>query len=177
MEFNAIAMMFSTLATLLPHWPDDSALGMNIGVSAAKAGLSLSYAHGDNQWNLGTLFAAGSDDPNRTDLKIGGSYNRNLTNWGLFLATGLFFTYTVETGTEPTDPFNENLPETGTAWRSQRLSDPIVTLELGQNFWFGSRDQFGIYADAGAALPLDPDYPGGAFPIVGAGLSYRFRIN
>ncbi len=158
-------------------WPDESALGVNIGFSPATSGTGLFYAHGGNQWNIGALYAIGSVNPDLTDVKVGASYNRTLTDWGLFFATGMVLTYMIEEGTEPERPFEPDLPPTGAAWRSHGAKDPVFLLELGQRIEFGSRDQFGIHADVGAAADLDSKNKNPWGPIVGAGMSYRFRIN
>lgn len=170
-------VLFSSLISLLPPLPAPTSVGINLGFSPATAGTGLFFAYGYNQVNLGAFYGVGTDEPDLTDVLVGISYNRYLTDWGLFAATGLVLTYTARTTLEDRDP---NQPETGaegTAWQGARMDDPFWIFELGQSLAFGSRDQFGVHVDAGAAAELDSDGRNPWSPIAGIGISYRFQFD
>jgi hypothetical protein len=166
--------LLSSLISLLPPLPAPTSVGVNLGFSPATAGSGLFFAYGYNQLNLGAFYGVGSTEPDLTDVLVGISYNRFLTDWGLFAATGLILTYTARTAPEPVDPSQPELPGNGAAWQGTRVEDPFLIFELGQAFAFGSRDQFGLHVDAGAAAELDSKGRNPWSPICGLGVSYRF---
>jgi hypothetical protein len=173
----SLSAVFTVIASLLPHWPDDSAIGVNVGIDPAKAGLSAFYAQGDNQWNLGMMYGHAGVGEYDSDIRVGLMYNRRLTDWGLFAATGLHATYSISTG--PTLPDGPEYPETptGTAWRSRGFRDPEWMLAIGEDYWFGETDRFGIYADLGAGYALPTYIVDKWQAYIGAGVSYRFQVN
>jgi hypothetical protein len=185
MPFDAIPRLFAVLASLLPGWPDDSALGLNAGVSPAKAGLAAFYAHGNNQWNLGALYGVGTTDAQETDLRLAFTYNRLFpvgSHGGPFAAAGMSLTHTVETAPpsgDPDDPASVvgGGDGTGAAWHPGGTADPELTFAMGYEFRFGARGRFGLHADIGAGYTLARDIDDKWRPRAGAGLTYRFAIN
>jgi hypothetical protein len=164
-------------------WPDESSLGFNAGISPGKSGFSGFYGHGANQLNLGILYSVGSEVFGRTNVHTGVSYNLTLTDWGLYAAAGLNLTYIIEEGEDQFAREQQNQPDPlsppieGGAWRSHGIANPEVVIAIGEALWFGHRSQFGIHADAGVALPFGYGVSHTPYPVVGAGLSYRFKLN
>lgn len=176
---SGVSAVFATLASLLPHWPDESALGVNAGLDPAKAGLSAFYAHGNNQWNLGMMYGHPGTGEYDTDIRVGFMYNRRLTDWGLFAATGIHASYRVEThpGTDELSNGSQPGQPVGSSWQSRGLRDPEWMFAIGEDLWFGDKDRFGLYADVGAGYALPTAIVDKWNAYFGAGVSYRFRIN
>jgi hypothetical protein len=121
-----------------------------------------------------------------TNVHTGLTYNRTLTDWGLYAAGGLNVTYIIEEGDDryeinpliPSSPWEPEVPAfDGAAWRSHGIANPEVVFSLGNAQWFGNRKQFGIHADLGGALPFGYGVSHSFYPVLGAGVSYRFKIN
>jgi hypothetical protein len=180
------------LATLLLPWlidtfaswrmplPDESALGVNAGITPGKSGISLFYAQGPHQGNVGMLYSIGAVAAGQSDIHLSATYNRQLTGWGLYVAGGLNLTYTIEES--PYDevdhtPWPDTLPSQGMAWNSRGISNPEFVFTIGEAFWFGHRGRFGVTADAGIALPFGADTRHTPYPVAGCGLAYRFNFN
>jgi hypothetical protein len=164
-----------------PSWPDESAVGVNLGISPARSGFSGFYAQGANQWNLGLLYSIGSEAAGHTNVRTGLTYNRQLTDWGLFAAAGLNVTYIIELGESRYDDDSqfdpEELPAEGAAWRSHGIAYPEFIVTIGEALWFGENKWLGLNVDAGIAQPFGYGMSHNPYPIVGAGVSYRFTMN
>jgi|GEM_PF-5637373 len=173
----ALSAVLTTFSAAALEWPDESAVGVNAGIAPGKSGIGLFYAKGPNQVNLGVFYSIGGEVYDRTNVHTGLSYNLSLTDWGLYVATGLNLIYIVETSpyeeTETRMPWEPLPEERGTAWRSHGIRDPELVFTVGEQFWFGHRSQFGLHADAGVAFPFGYDVSHDPYPVAGIGLSWR----
>jgi hypothetical protein len=172
---NAVPYVFSALASLFSGLPEESALGVNAGISPSKAGFSAFYAQDRNQWNLGMLYAIDGTSPGQTDLRLGLAYNRTLTDRGLFAAAGLNLSLGV--GSDPEASMHPDVPgqEQRASWRTRGFKDPELLVALGREFRFGGRSQFGFHADLGAGYALGAGIDDRLRARLGAGISYRFH--
>ena len=172
--------LIDTFASWRMPLPDESAIGVNAGITPGKGGIGLFYAHGSNQWNAGMLYSIGSVVAGQSDIHLSATYNRQLTGWGLYVTGGLNLTHTIE-GSAYDDanhsPWSDTLPPQGTAWRSHGISQPEFVFTLGEAFWFGHRGRFGVTADVGIALPFGDGTNHRPYPVAGCGLAYRINFN
>jgi hypothetical protein len=172
---SAVPYVFSALASLFSGLPEESALGVNIGISPSKAGLSAFYAQERNQWNLGMLYAIDGTSPGQTDIRLGATYNRTLTDRGLFAAVGLNLSLGV--GSDLGASAHPDVPgqEQQASWSSRGFKNPELLVALGHEFRFGGRSQFGLHADLGAGYALGSGIDDRLHARLGAGISYRFH--
>lgn len=182
MDLAALVLpwLIDTFASWRMPLPDESAIGVNAGITPGKSGFSVFYSRGANQGNLGMLYSIGSVIAGHTDVHLSATYNRQITGWGLYAAAGLNLTYTVNANNSddllsvaPLD----TLPAYGAAWNAHRFSLPELVFTLGESFWFGHRGRFGINADAGVALPLGHGARHTPYPVAGLGISWRFNFD
>ncbi len=149
-------------------------IGINAGLSTTKNFLGGFYSWDRNQINAGTNLTIFSFEEGIFYAQPSITYNRYLTANGLYASLGMMATYypeTYETYTPPTPPeahgtyTQHNEP----SWRTNYL-----TLGLGKNFQYR---YWGFNIDGNLTAPLDTDF-GNTFGLwLGAGLSYRFKLN
>ncbi len=171
--------LIDTFASWRMPLPDEKAVGINLGITPGKSGMSGFYAHGANQWNLGMLYSVGSAVAGHADVHLGATYNRQLTGWGLYLAGGLNLTHTIEKSPDdnvglPREP--DSLPQ-GMAWRSHGISHPEFVFTVGESFWFSHRGRLGVNTDVGVALPFGDGVSHAPYVVIGAGIAYRWNFD
>ena len=150
----------------------DKYLSLNFGLAPSKSILGLSYRTGANEINVGLkgFWVRSSGD---YELQPGITYNRYFLKgiYGGFTYVPLYrdeyVTYGTFVGPEPTDYAFETVHEKG--W-----TRGLIFLAVGKTFQFTS---WGINIDGGLATPVTSDFARTWGYKIGAGASYRFKLD
>jgi hypothetical protein len=168
-------LLAMTLFCALSIHAEESSVDLNLGLSASKSVLGLSYNNGRNQINVGLrgISYSGRDG---FFLQPGIAYNRYLTDNG-FYATAIYTL--VYWGNDVT---NFNFQSNGQGgyvvneyvvyekgWHSD-----LLMAGLGKSFQF---THWGIHLDAGLSTAANSEFGKVLGLWLGGGFSYRFHLD
>lgn len=152
----------------------DRFLGVNLGLSPSKTFLGGYYSWDRNQINLGTNLFAFTFEEGVFLAQPTLTYNRYLTDNGLYASVALQTTYLPESHDIYTPP---TPPDTVGSYRTVHESDwdmPMIMTGIGKSFQFTN---WGLHFDVNAITPLN-DYFGKVWGLwVGGAASYRFKLD
>jgi hypothetical protein len=174
MKRFAFAFVLLLISHALPDPQEDRYLGINLGVGFSKTFLGGYYSWDRNQINVGTDVLAFLFEEGILVAQPTITYNRYLTNNGLYATLGLQTTYAPESSEEYTPPVP---PQTQGTYRTIREDDwktPVLITGIGKSFQYSS---WGLHFDASLLSPLN-EYVGRVWAVwLGGAVSYRLHLN
>lgn len=149
-----------------------NSIDVNIGLSASKSLLGVSYTSGKNQVNVGLRgFAYSGRDG--VYLQPGLSYNRYLTQNGFYAWVAYVAEYrSSDSERLAWDPVNGNYVRQ--VEESKGWYPGFALTGLGKSWQFS---HWGLHLDAGVGTPADRQVGRKWGPYLGGAVSYRFHLD
>lgn len=164
-------MTFINLACIVPVFSQKS-LDLNVGISASKSIIGLSYRQGDHEFNAG-LRGFGYNSHDGLLLQPGVAYNRYFTENGFYASAIYIPTYRSNDSHEFTFNAGTN------AWEYRITEEKgwhpgFFLVGLGKSFQF---TRWGLHADAGGVTDATSQFGQSWGIYFGAAASYRFNLD
>lgn len=159
---SALVALFALLTTSAAT--AQRSVDLNLGLSASKSVLGVSYTDGMNQLNVG-LRGLGYSSRDGLFVAPGLAYNRYLTQNGFYATAGYtaFYYGGGDNGTPGLDDDREEGWEAG-----------MLLTGFGKSFQFS---RWGLHADAGLATPVSGDFARSWGLWFGGAVSWRFHLD